>query len=221
MEKINILIAEDHTLTATLLEFMLKDSEDIHVAGIATNGNEVVSMASNLEVDIILMDIKMPGLDGLNSLSRIVKSNPKIKIIMLSSHSEAWIIQKALKWGALGYVTKYAEKEEVMDAIVTVHKGGHYLCKTSVNSITQNFTSKPTGSESLFNSLTKREKEVLQLIAEELTSPEIADKLCISVSTVEIHRRHLLQKLGAKNMVGLIKTAIEANLIEEKDEEMV
>jgi DNA-binding CsgD family transcriptional regulator len=73
----------------------------------------------------------------------------------------------------------------------------------------------------LFNSLTRREKEVLQLISEELTSPEIADKLCISVSTVEIHRRHLLQKLGAKNMVGLIKTAIEANLIEEKDEELV
>ncbi len=216
-KQINVLIAEDHTLFARLVKSMLDDEENINVVGIAPNGKDTMDIIDKNDVDILLLDINMPKVDGMQVISRLVKEKPNLKIIMLSSHTEAWVIQKALKSGAKGYLTKFVDSEEVVEAIYTVNKGESYFCKTSLNSIMKNLVNKETdnSAQKQLKALSKREKEVLQLVAQELTTAEIADKLCISFRTVESHRKNLLHKLGAKNTVGLIRTAMEANLIED------
>lgn len=216
-KKINVMIAEDHTLFAKLVNSMLDDEADIKVVGIASNGEEVIEKLSENVVDILLLDINMPKIDGIQLIGKLVKEFRGLKIIMLSSHTEAWVIQKALKSGAKGYLTKFVESEEVIEAIYAVNNGETYFCKTSLNSIMKNLVNKEHSStnDKQLRALSKREKEVLQLIAQELTTSEIAEKLCISFRTVESHRKNLLHKLSAKNTVGLIRTAMEANLLDE------
>ena len=216
MKKINVLIADDHKLFAKLVSTLLQASDDINVVGIANDGEEVLEQIGKKKVDIILLDINMPKLDGMQAMKEIVHDYPKIKIIILSSHNEAWLIQKVLKQGASGYITKSADDEEVLEAIFKVFKGENYCSKESLNSIINSITHQHEEEEpnNLYNQLTVREKEILKLISDELTSGEIADKLNISPRTVETHRKKLLQKLGVKNTVGLIKVAMQADLLE-------
>ncbi len=217
--QINVLIAEDHTLFARLVNSMLDDEEDINVVGIASDGEDAINKIAANDIDVLLLDINMPKIDGIQLIGKLVKDFPELKIIMLSSHTEAWVIQKALKSGAKGYLTKFVESEEVIEAIHTVSNGETYFCKTSLNSIMKNLVHKEqsTSAEKQLKALSKREKEVLQLIAREMTTAEIAEKLCISFRTVESHRKNLLHKLSAKNTVGLIRTAMEANLLDENN----
>ncbi len=212
---IRVLIADDHSLFAKLIQQMLRTSSDIEVVGIVTNGKEVVEYAENHDIDLILLDIDMPIMDGMQTLGKIVKNKKDTRIIMLSNHTEAWLVQKALKIGASGYISKYADSNEVVEAIVTVHNGGNYFCKTSFKNLMDRIANKKTESshDHSYHELTKREMEVLKLIAKEFNSKEISDQLCISPRTVETHRKNILQKLGAKNTVGLIKAAMGANLI--------
>lgn len=218
-KKIKVLIADDHNLVAKLISQMLKTSEEIEVVDIVSDGQQVLDAMETKEVDVCLMDIDMPNLDGIAALAKIVEKFPKMKIIMLSNHSEAWIIQKTLKSGASGYLTKFAESQEVIEAITKVFKGGNYFCKMSFKNLMDRISNKEpeVRTDTHFENLTGREKEVLKLIAKELTTREISEQLCISVRTVETHRKNILHKLGAKNTVGLIKTAMEANLIENED----
>lgn len=213
---INVLIAEDHTLFARLVASMLEDSDDINVVGIAPNGEEALSMLGDHKVDVILLDINMPKIDGMEATKRIVKEYPNLRIIILSSHTEAWVIQKALKSGASGYLTKFVESAEVTEAIKTVSKGESYFCKTSLDAIMKNLVNQDNQASpsEQYKALTNREKQILQLISKEFKTSEIAEQLSISFRTVETHRKNILHKLGAKNTVGLIKAAMEANLIE-------
>jgi len=215
-EQIKVLIADDHLLVAKLINMMLKTSKDITVVGTVSDGNEVLIALGKMEVDVLLLDIDMPNLDGLQAISKICEAYPKVKIIMLSNHCEAWIIQKAIKSGALGYVTKYAEGSEVVEAITKVQGGQNYFCKTSFKNLMNKIANKEPehSSDGHYTNLTARERDVLKLIVKELTTRQISDELSISIRTVETHRKNLLHKLGAKNTVGLIKAAMEANIIE-------
>ncbi len=215
MNDINVLIVDDHNLFAKLIYTMLSNTPGIKVVGIAKNAQETLRFATENNIDIILLDINLPNTDGLQLLVKLNDYHPDIKTIMLSSNTEATIIQQSLKTGAAGYLTKNAQTDEVIDAINSVYNGENYFCKSSLESIMNNMINdrpKPNIMQSI-KSLSKREKEVLKLIANEYSSTKISEMLNISVRTVQTHRKHLLQKLGAKNTVGLIKTAMEANLI--------
>ncbi len=217
MDKIKVLIADDHNMVAKLINHMLKASNEIEVVSVVNDGNEVLKTVNKMDVDVILLDIDMPSLDGMQTMLRVQKKFPDIKIIMLSHHAEPWVIQKSIESGASGYLTKYAESHEVIDAVLTIHKGGKYFCKTALQTLAQNITEQDEDDshQKLYAQLTKREKEVLKLVAAELTNNEISDKLFISPRTVEIHRKNIMDKLGAKNTVGLIKIIMNSKIMDE------
>jgi len=135
MSTIKVLIAEDHTLTAKLLARMLSRSERIEVIDVVYNGIGVLKVVQQKAVDVILLDITMPYLDGLQTMNKILTDNPNIKILILSGHTEGWIIEKSLKLGASGYLTKQVDVDEIVDAIIKVHSGENYLDDTSLHSI--------------------------------------------------------------------------------------
>ncbi|MDP2362233.1 MAG: response regulator transcription factor, partial [Ignavibacteria bacterium] len=165
-----------------------------------------------------LMDIDMPSLDGIKTTSLIRSQFRKIKILILSNHIEAHLIQRALKSGANGYLSKFSEANEVVEAIQTVFKGETYYCKASMKAIMEQITvsDKTKNFRSAYLELTSREKEVLSLIANEFSTKDISDKLVISIRTVETHRRNIMRKLCVKNTAGMMKLSLEHNLIHEE-----
>lgn len=221
MDTIKVLIADDHNMVAKLINHMLKPSEEIEVVSIVHDGMAVLNEVSARPMDVMLLDIDMPNLDGIQTMINVHKDHPNIKAIMLSHHSEPWVIQASIESGASGYMTKYAESFEVIEAILNVYKGGKYFCKTALQTLAQNITRQDDedSHKELFEQLTRREKEVLKLIADEYTNNEISDKLHISPRTVEIHRKNIMDKLGAKNTVGLIKIIMESKLMDKIKEE--
>lgn len=217
-KQFKVLIAEDHNLTAKLLKVMLLNSMIVDVVGVVSNGIDLFEKLLEQKAEILLLDLVMPEFDGIHSIEKIIEQFPRLKIIILSAHTEPWLIQKALSSGALGYLTKYADSEEVIEAIKTVSQGRNYLCKTTLNSITNNFISSLSPDSrilkvNLSKSLTVREQEVLDLISKEYTTPEIARMLDISTRTAETHRKNILKKLGTKTTAGLIKIAMETGLL--------
>jgi DNA-binding NarL/FixJ family response regulator len=215
MKNINVLVVDDQNLFAKLIQSVLKTAENINVIGTATNYESALSIARANKIDVIFLDISMPNIDGIQALEYLTTYFPDTKIVMLSSYSDADTIHRSLRLGASGYITKAAETTELIDAVYNVYGGENYFCKFSLDSIMNNMMNgngRKNVIESI-NSLSKREREVLRLIGSEFSSTKISKILNISVRTVQTHRKHLLQKLGVKNTVGLIKTAIEANLI--------
>jgi PAS domain S-box-containing protein len=213
-----VLIAEDHNLTAKLLKVMLLNSMIVDVVGVVTSGLDLFEKLLEQKAEILLLDLVMPEFDGIHSIEKICEQFPRLKIIILSAHTEAWLIQKALSSGALGYLTKYADSDEVIEAIKTVSQGRNYLCKTTLNSITNNFITNLAPDSKFIKvninkNLTVREQEILDLIAKEYTTPEIAKMLAISTRTAETHRKNILKKLGTKTTAGLIKIAMETGLL--------
>lgn len=213
-----VLIAEDHNLTAKLLKIMLLNSMIVDVVDVVSNGLDLYKKLMEQKAEILLLDLVMPEFEGIHSIEKIVEQFPRLKIIILSAHTEPWLIQKALSSGALGYLTKYADSEEVIEAIKTVSQGRNYLCKSTLNSITNNFISSLAPENNfikvnLNKNLTVREQEILDLIAKEYTTPEIAKMLSISTRTAETHRKNILKKLGTKTTAGLIKIAMETGLL--------
>lgn len=135
MESMNVLIAEDHAITAKLLAKMLSRSKSINVVGVVSNGMGVMKMVSEKPVDVILLDITMPYLDGMQTMDQLFKDYPNIKVLVLSGHTESWVIEKSLKLGASGYLTKQVDTNEVIEAITTVFSGENYLDETSLHAI--------------------------------------------------------------------------------------
>ncbi len=139
IENIKILIAEDHAITAKLLNRVLSRSGKIEVVGIARDGNEVIRMAETMDPDVILLDITMPYVDGITAMDRIFSVKPDVKVLILSGHTEAWVIKKSLNAGAAGYLTKQVDLELIIDAITTVHHGGSYLDRYCLISILNDY----------------------------------------------------------------------------------
>jgi DNA-binding NarL/FixJ family response regulator len=210
---INLLIADDHQLLIDGIKTALSDVEFIQVAGEVHNGNEVLNVLSASEIDVILMDINMPEMDGLDCTKLVKKSFPVVKVIALSQFDEARFVKRMVKNGASGYLLKDASKQELVQAIQTVYDGKTYFSESlSFNLI--NFGSKRISKTTLFPNLSEREIEILNFICKEYSSQEIADELYISFHTVETHRANLMVKAGVKNTAGLVRWALENELVD-------
>ncbi len=210
MNKIRLLLADDHPLIRAGFKSLLGKSERFEIVGEAENGKELIDMGNTLIPDIILSDINMPVINGLDALEQLSKQQPSIKFIMLSMHEERAYILNALKIGASGYLLKNIEWFELERAIITVYEGGKCFSPAITNILAESF-GKPEASESY--DITPREKEVLGLVANGNSTKQIADQLGISIRTVESHRINMLKKLKASNTAELIKKAIDMKLL--------
>lgn len=217
MNPISVLIVEDHMLVREGLRAMLKLEADLQVAGEARNGREAVAMAMKLRPDVVLMDIAMPGLNGLEATRQLVKALPATRIIILTAHCDDAYVKSAVGCGAAGFLLKQDSTHDVCRAIREVHKGGiHYSATIAKRFIRMTPPSRDRSGRTVSKAslLTSREMEVLQLIAEGKTNKEAASDLGISIKTVEKHRGHLMDKLDIHDTAGLTRHAIAEGIIE-------
>ena len=216
MEKIKLAIADDHKIFRNGLKATLEDCADFDLVLEASNGKQLTGMLTgNIMPDVILMDIKMPEMDGIQTTAYIKQKYSKIKVLALSMFNEDKYIMDMMKAGASGYLLKNAEPEEIIEAISTVYHKDYYfnehLSITLIKQLAGN-----TGNGSAAQSLTdfnEREIEVLRLVCQEYSNQEIADKICLSVRTVEGYRARLFEKTRSKNLVGLVIFAIKTGII--------
>ncbi|QTE23287.1 response regulator transcription factor [Polaribacter cellanae] len=203
---INIIIADDHEIVVEGLHSLLENEEGIAIVGEAYNGEEVIPLLESNAVDVAVLDISMPKMDGID-LTKFIKSNyPKVKILILTMHNEIGFIRRIIEAGAHGYILKNKGKEELVRATQALYNGNEYLGEEVTKTLFSSIRNTTVYGEI---QLTKREKEVLKLIANSYTTPKISDELNIAPSTVETHRRNLIEKTGVKNSKGLVKFAIE------------
>ncbi|HEX2787631.1 MAG TPA: response regulator transcription factor [Ignavibacteria bacterium] len=217
MEKIKLIITDDHKMFREGIKNILNDYEDIEVLSEAGSGEELLEKLTQQTADVILMDINMPGISGIETSKIIKKKYPETFILALSTSDDDNYIIEMLNTGAKGYVLKSTGIEELVSAIKTVAKGDSYFCKEASEVILNQFTKSKENKKSKSSSevpLTDREIEILKLIAEGLTNKEIADRLFISIRTVDTHRRNLHQKLNIKNTAGLINYAVKHKIID-------
>ena len=211
---LRILIADDHQMFIDGIKALLESNKAFSIVGEANNGNQVIEKLETTEVDIILMDVNMPELDGIEATKKIIKAYPKVKVLMLTMFNTRDYIEKVLKAGAHGYILKNTGKEELQEAILKIMNGESFFSKEVTEKIMQGLQKKKEAqNDPMFIELTDREKEVLIWIVEELTTQEIADKLFISHHTVETHRKNLISKLNVKNTAGLVKFAIQHGIV--------
>jgi len=218
MEKINIHIADDHKIMIDGIKAVLKTDSSIQVIGESLNGIQVIDWYETKTSDVLILDINMPELDGLDVLRGLKGFSSKPKIIVLSSYDDIKLIKEVLKMGASGFLAKNCAGENIIDAIKTVFSGEQYFSDSVKKRIFSDFTGQPSGVDvvpegSFFNELTNRETDVLKLIAKEMSSKAIAVELSISINTVETHRKSLIKKLNVKNVVGLALYAVKNNIV--------
>lgn len=207
---INVVICDDHQLFREGLSLILSGIDDVNIVGEFQDGQEILTWLEKRSADVILMDINMPNIDGINACKIITKKYPLVKVIYLSMINQVEIFQVLLESGAMGFLLKNSSSVEVEAAIKKVYQGEKYFDTNLFNQVNKEVSSK---SSNFYPKLTKREKEVLQLIIAEYTSVEIAAELFISQGTVETHRRNLISKLNVKNTAGLVRVALEYKLI--------
>jgi len=216
MSVINLAIADDHKIFREGLKATLEDCADLNILFEAGNGIELVKQLAFKNPDVVLMDIKMPEMDGMQATAYIQQNFSHVKVLALSMFNEDKYILDMMKAGASGYLLKNAEPQEIIDAVFMVHKKGYYfnehLSITLVKQFMGKSTINPKGKEDM--ELNERETEVLKLICQEKQNTEIADKLFLSVRTVEGYRTKLFEKTGSKNMVGLVIYAIKKGIID-------
>lgn len=210
-----IYIVDDHKMVIEGIQLLLENEVNISVIGYATSGEQALEEIPKKNIDVVLLDINLPSINGIETCKKLLEIKPELKIISISMHKEISLIKLMLKNGAKGYILKNAGKEEIITAIEKVNKNEIHLGKEVnnivLNSITLNDIEKKK-QKSLFPTLSRREKEVLNCILNELTTQEIAEKLHISFGTVETHRRNMLMKTGARNTAGLVRTVLEYEL---------
>jgi DNA-binding NarL/FixJ family response regulator len=218
MSKIRVLIADDHALVREGISALLRFFDDIEVIGEASDGIEAIERARELKPDIILMDIGMPRLGGLEATIELRKTDPDIKIIILTQYEDREYISRFLKAGVSGYLLKKAVGSELVSALRTVHKGEFYLFSSLAADVVAGYLGKNRGGaeEDPYEKLTDREKQVLKLIAEGHSHKEIAGCLNISVKTVIAHQTNISEKLNIHNRMGLAKFAILKGIIKLK-----
>ena len=213
---IRVALVEDHQIVRAGVRALLEKMGGIEIVGEASNGQEAVLLAQRLLPDVLIMDIRMPIMNGIQAAERIRELKLPTRIILLSMYSDESLIHQAIKSGVRGYVLKSSASEELLLAIQAAYRGETFL-SGPVSSIVVDKAANPHRAEEggePFDTLSPREKEILQLIAEELTSSEIAAQLSISEKTVEKHRAHLMEKLGVRNLAGLVRLAVKYGLVD-------
>lgn len=205
MDKIKIFLVDDHKIFVEGVANLLSDQADLNIMGWAYDGKSVIEFLRENPVDIVLTDIQMPGMTGIELTQKIKEEFPHIRIIALSMFDKKEIVQELISSGAEGYLLKDIEKSELLTAIRKVASGEYYYSSSIAGILMKSITEKDL--------LTKREKEIIKLIAEENTNSMIAEKLFISEHTVESHRKNIFRKTNAKSIVGLIKYAYENKLV--------
>lgn len=217
MEDTKILIADDHHLVAESLSMLLDSVPGFKIVGAVNNGWQALSFLEKNEVDIVLADYHMPLLNGVEMTMKMKETSPKTKSIILTMSEDAALIKEALKVGIYGYVIKSAEKPELINAIKTVAKGEKYFSETIVRKLAEiPELNSPNGKTRIedVNLLTKREIEILKLVSEDLSNIEIGERLYISSTTVETHRRNLMKKLGVNSAIGLMRWGLRNGVVE-------
>ncbi len=212
MEKLNVLIADDHTLFAEGVALILKELPFVNVVGKVANGLEALRFLNGNKVDVVMMDINMPVMNGIDALREIKKANVHMKVVILSMYNEQQTIINIMKEGADGYLLKSADLLEFRAALEIVNNGGQYFSKEVTKALIQQTTKDPKIEG--FDVLSARELDIIREVAGGYSNNEIAERLFISVRTVETHRKNIMGKLELKNMAALIKFAIQNNLVE-------
>jgi DNA-binding NarL/FixJ family response regulator len=211
MSKIRVLIVDDHAILREGIRALLAAHDDIEVVGEAADGREAVEKVHQLSPDVVLMDVAMPLMDGLEATRRIRKGNPKAKVLILTQYDNKEYILSSIKAGASGFVPKRVVASELVSAIQAVHLGDSFLHPSAAKFLIEDYLQKV--EEDPYDSLTDREREILKLVAEGRTNSEIADLLSVSVKTVLGHRTSVMEKLDIHNRTELIKYAIRKGLI--------
>lgn len=214
-EKNRIVIAEDHTILREGLRSLLSSHPDFEIVGEAEDGREAIRCVENLSPDLVLMDLSMPRMNGMGAIREIKKRFPETKILALTVHKTEEYVLATLEAGSDGYLLKDATHEELVIAIRSVLKGKPYLSPGISDRVIEGYLEgqKFVGSSTLLDTLTPREQEILQLIAEGYKNKEISEHLCISIKTVDKHRTNLMQKLDLHNASALTAFAIERGLV--------
>ena len=215
MTKTRVLLAEDHTIVRKGLCALLDAEPSIEVIGEAQDGREALLKAEQLHPDIVLMDISMPGLNGLEATRQIKKRFPEVKVLILTVHSDEEYIRQILRAGASGYLVKQAAPNELISAIEAIQRGESYLSPSVSKKVVQEYVQHAAGAaeEDSYERLTDREREVLQLIAEGNSTRDIAELLHLSVKTAETHRARLMSKLDIHSTAELTQYAIRKGVI--------
>jgi DNA-binding NarL/FixJ family response regulator len=203
MKKITILIADDHTLIRETWSFILNTDDRFQVVAESGSGEDAVLLAKQLHPDIVIMDINLPGINGIEATQQIRKVSPDSKILGVSLHTQPMYARKMMQKGAMGYVTKNSSREEMFKAILEVQEGRKYVCEEIKTILSEQVMGGDDQSGGL-NSLSQREIEIISFIKQGFSSKEIGDRLNISVKTVEVHRYNILRKLNLKNAAALV-----------------
>lgn len=217
MEKIRIILVDDHQLVRAGIANLLIGEPGFEIIGEAADATEFLSLIEKNQPDIAILDISMPGLSGIELTRKISTAFPKIKVLILSMYTSEEFIFNAINAGAKGYLPKNTSKLELIEAIRTIYRGEDYYAESISNIILKSYIKKakigPEETRSREHLLSKREMEVLRLFAEGYSNQEIADKLFISIRTVESHKNHIMQRLELKSSVDLVKFAIRNNMV--------
>jgi DNA-binding NarL/FixJ family response regulator len=213
MKPIRLLIADDHELVRAGLRLLVEALEGIEVVGDASNGREAIALAKNLRPDVILMDLQMPELNGLDATARIVAADPAVRVVILSMSASEEAVLPSLRAGAIGYLLKNVKPVELELAIRAAAKGETFLCAAVSRHVVEKCFERTHAADEFYDRLTGRQREVLQLVAEGRTSKEIAGRLGVSLRTAEAHRTQLMEALDIHDVAGLVRYAIRKGMV--------
>jgi len=213
MNPTRVLLADDHALVRAGIRSLLEKMPGVEVVGEASNGREALQLIRSELPNLVLMDIAMPDLGGLEALPRIIKDFPSVKVVILSAHANEEYVIRALRYGASGYMLKDAAMVELELVIKSVAQGKTYLSPSISRPVIDSYLKRVGGEISLLEQLTLRQREILQMIAEGKNTKEIAGTLAISVKTVEAHRLQLMARLNIHDVPGLVRYAIRSGLV--------
>ncbi len=216
MDKIRILLADDHAILREGVRALLEDYPDLLVVGEADDGRKAVELTSQLEPDVVLMDIGMPVLNGLEATRQIKRDYPAVRVLVLTMHDNEDYVSQLLAAGAAGYVLKYVASSELVQAIRAVAVGQNYISPAVTRVLVESMLARRANPRATdpFQTLTDRERQVFQLAAEGYTNRQIAEKLGVSVKTVKAHRANMMTKLGIHDRGELVKLAIQRGIIQ-------
>ncbi len=211
---IKVLICDDHKLFAEGIKAILKTEASIEVVGEARDGRQAIEKVKELHPDLVLMDVQMPDLSGFEATRRLHEADPSVKVLMLTMHDEEELVARCLEAGAAGYIIKDAPASQLIYAIEMVMKGERYLSPVVLKKVMEGYVRNTKRPQTSYDRLSRREREILKLLAEGLTVKEIATRLNLSVKTVDVHKYNLMRKIDVHDRAGLIRYAIQKRLIE-------